>query len=154
MDHLGLVFVELGLIFVGVSLLGVVARRFGLSPIPFYLLAGLAFGEGGVAPVAASGDFVTIAAEVGVLLLLLTLGLEFSPAELSASLGRHRPSGVVDLVLNALPGFGIALVFGLPWPAAFAMAGLTWISSSGIVAQLLRDLDLSLIHISEPTRPY
>ena len=122
MDHLGLVFVELGLIFVGVSLLGVVARRFGLSPIPFYLLAGLAFGEGGVAPVAASGDFVTIAAEVGVLLLLLTLGLEFSPAELSASLGRHRPSGVVDLVLNALPGFGIALVFGLPWPAAFAMA--------------------------------
>ncbi len=141
MDHLGLVFVELGLIFVGVSLLGVVARRFGLSPIPFYLLAGLAFGEGGVAPVAASGDFVTIAAEVGVLLLLLTLGLEFSPAELSASLGRHRPSGVVDLVLNALPGFGIALVFGLPWPAAFAMAGLTWISSSGIAAQLLRDLD-------------
>ena len=60
MDHLGLVFVELGFIFVGVSLLGVVARRFGLSPIPFYLLAGLAFGEGGVAPVAASGDFVTI----------------------------------------------------------------------------------------------
>ncbi len=141
MDHLGLVFVELGFIFVGVSLLGVVARRFGLSPIPFYLLAGLAFGEGGVAPVAASGEFVTVAAEVGVLLLLLTLGLEFSPAELSASLGRHRPSGVVDLVLNALPGFGIAVVFGLPWPAAFAMAGLTWISSSGIVAQLLRDLD-------------
>jgi len=141
MDHLGLVFVELGFIFVGVSLLGVVARRFGLSPIPFYLLAGLAFGEGGVAPVAASGEFVTISAEVGVLLLLLTLGLEFSPAELSASLGRHRPSGVVDLILNALPGFGIALAFGLPWPAAFAMAGLTWISSSGIVAQLLRDLD-------------
>jgi len=141
MDQLGLVFVELGFIFVGVSVLGIVARRFGLSPIPFYLLAGLAFGEGGIAPVAASGDFVTVAAEVGVLLLLLTLGLEFSPTELSVSLVRHRPSGVVDLLLNALPGVGIALVFGLPWPAAFAVGGLTWVSSSGIVAQLLRDLD-------------
>ena len=48
---------------------------------------------------------------------------------------------MVDLLLNALPGVGIALVFGLPWPAAFAVGGLTWVSSSGIVAQLLRDLD-------------
>lgn len=141
MDRLGMVFVELGLIFVGVSALGMLARRFGLSPIPFYLIAGLAFGEGGIAPVAASGGFVSIAAELGVLLLLLTLGLEFSPTELSASLARHRSSGVLDLLANALPGLGIALLVGLPWPAAMAVGGLTWISSSGIVAQLLVDLD-------------
>ena len=141
MDHLGLVLVELGLIFVGVSALGVLARRFGLSPIPFYLLAGLAFGDGGLAPVAASGDFVVVAAEVGVLLLLLTLGLEFSAEELSVSLARHRASGVVDLVLNAAPGAGLALILGMSWPAVLAMGGLTWISSSGIVAQLLSDLD-------------
>ncbi len=141
MDHLGLVFAELGIIFVGISLLSMLAHRFELSPVPFYLLAGLAFGDGGFAPVAASGAFVTVAAEVGVLLLLLTLGLEFSPKELSNSLGRHRPSAMVDLVLNALPGFAIGLLFGLAWPAAFALGGLTWITSSGIVAQLLRDLD-------------
>lgn len=141
MDHLGLVLLELGVILVGVSALGTIARRFGLSPIPFYLLAGLAFGEGGVAPVSASGGFVDIAAEIGVLLLLLTLGLEFSPEELSGSLARHRRSGLVDLLLNALPGGLIALLFGMPWPAALAVAGLTWISSSGIVAQLLDDLN-------------
>ena len=140
MDLTGLVYVELGLIFVGISLLGGVARRFGLSPIPLYLLAGLVFGDGGFAPVVAADGFVTIAAELGVLLLLLTLGLEFSPEELSSSLRRHRPSGVVDLVLNAIPGVAVALVIGLPWPAAVAMGGLTWVTSSGIVAQLLTDL--------------
>ncbi len=141
MDRLGLVFLELGVLLVGVSVLSMVARRFGLSPIPFYLLAGLAFGDGGIVPVSASGEFVRIAAEIGVLLLLLTLGLEFSPEELSASLRRHSPSAVVDLLLNALPGVGLALIVGLPWPAALAMAGLAWISSSGIVAQMLTDLD-------------
>ena len=141
MDATGLVYLELGLIFVGITLLGAVARKIGLSPIPLYLLAGLVFGEGGMAPVVASDGFVTIAAELGVLLLLLTLGLEFSPDELSSSLRRHRPSGLIDLVLNATPGVIVALVIGLPWPAAVAMGGLTWVTSSGIVAQLLSDLE-------------
>ncbi len=141
MEHLASVFAELGLIFVGVSLLGMLARWLGLSPIPFYLVAGLVFGESGPVPVLAAGEFVTVAAEIGVLLLLLTLGLEFSPSELSASLTRHRSSGVIDFLLNALPGVAIGLLVGLSWPAAVALGGLTWISSSGIVAQLLGDLD-------------
>ena len=141
MDPTGLVYVELGLIFVGISLLGAAARKIGLSPIPLYLLAGLVFGDGGMAPVVASDGFVKIAAELGVLLLLLTLGLEFSPDELSSSLRRHRPSGLVDLVLNATPGVVVARVIGMPWPAAVAMGGLTWVTSSGIVAQLLSDLE-------------
>ena len=33
MDPTGLVYVELGLIFVGISLLGAAARKIGLSPI-------------------------------------------------------------------------------------------------------------------------
>ncbi len=141
MDHLGLVFLELGVIFVGISALGMFARRLGMSAIPLYLVAGLAFGDGGIAPVSASDSFVTIAAEIGVLLLLLTLGLEFSPQELSSSLARHRSSGLVDLVLNAVPGLLVAKLAGLGWPSALAVGGLTWISSSGIVAQLLGDLD-------------
>ncbi len=60
---------------------------------------------------------------------------------MSASLTRHRSSGVIDFLLNALPGVAIGLLVGLSWPAAVALGGLTWISSSGIVAQLLGDLD-------------
>jgi CPA2 family monovalent cation:H+ antiporter-2 len=139
-DHVATLLVELGLLFLGLSVLGLVARRLGLSPIPFVLLAALALGEGGLVPLTTSEPFLTAAAEIGVVLLLLTLGLEFSATELFGSLRRHGPSGVVDLVLNAPPGFVAGLLLGLPWEGALALAGVTWISSSGIIARLLGDL--------------
>ena len=42
---------ELGLILTVLSVLGALARRFALTPVPLYLLTGLALGEGGIAPV-------------------------------------------------------------------------------------------------------
>ncbi|WP_104523960.1 cation:proton antiporter [Blastococcus atacamensis] len=140
MDHVAALLVELGLLFAGLSVLGVLARRLGLSPIPFVLLAALAVGNGGLVPLSTAEPFLTAAAEIGVVLLLLTLGLEFSATELFSSFRRHAPSGVVDLVLNAPPGFVAGLLLGLPWQGALALAGVTWISSSGIVARLLGDL--------------
>lgn len=131
---------ELGLLFLGLSLLGLLARRLGLSPIPFVLVAGLAFGEGGPVPLDTAAPFLESAAEIGVILLLLTLGLEFTAQELFGSLRHHGPSGLVDLALNAPPGLVAGLLLGLPWEGALALAGITWISSSGIIARLLGDL--------------
>jgi len=139
-EHVAALLIELGVLFLGLSLLGLLARRMGLSPIPFVLLAALALGEGGVVPLTTAQPFLEAAAEIGVVLLLLTLGLEFSPDELIGSLRRHGPSGAVDLLLNAPPGFVAGLLFGLPWQGALALAGITYISSSGIVARLLGDL--------------
>jgi CPA2 family monovalent cation:H+ antiporter-2 len=139
-DHVATLLVELGLLFLGLSVLGLLARRLGLSPIPFVLLAALALGEGGLVPMATAAPFVETAAEIGVILLLLALGLEFTAEELLGSLRHHGPSGLVDLLLNAPPGFVAGLLLGLPWPAALALGGITWISSSGIVARLLGDL--------------
>jgi len=140
MDHVAALLVELGLLFLGLAGLGLLARRLGLSPIPFILVAALALGDGGVVPLEAAGPFVELTAEIGVVLLLLTLGLEFSSAELFASLRRHGSSGLVDLLLNAPPGFVAGLLLGLSWQGSMALAGVTWISSSGIVARLLSDL--------------
>jgi len=131
---------ELGLILTALSVLGAVARRFALTPVPLYLLTGLALGEGGIAPVPAAGEFFEIAGAIGVVLLLLTLGLEFSVSELAASMRRHLPSAVVDLVLNATPGAIAGWLIGLNPVGILALAGATWISSSGIVARLLDDL--------------
>lgn len=131
---------ELGVILVGLSVLGAAARRWSFSPVPLYLLAGLALGNGGIAPVPAAGDFVEVGASIGVVLLLLTLGLEFNTAELTYSLRRHVPSAVLDLVLNATPGAIAGWLLGLPWPGVLALAGATWISSSGIISRLLSDL--------------
>ena len=140
MDHVATLLVELGLLFLGLSLLGLLARRLGLSPIPFVLVAALALGTGGLVPLTTAEPFLTASAEIGVVLLLLALGLEFSAPELFASLRHHGPSGLVDLLLNAPPGFVAGLLLGLPWQGALALAGVTWISSSGIVARLLGDL--------------
>jgi monovalent cation:H+ antiporter-2, CPA2 family len=139
-DHVAVLLVELGALFVVVSVVGLGARRLSLSPVPFVLLVALLLGEGGLVTLETSEPFVDAAAEIGVVLLLLTLGLEFSAVELVTSLRRHTPSGVVDLVLNATPGFVAGLLIGLPPEGALALAGVTWISSSGIVARLLGDL--------------
>ena len=83
---------ELGLILTALSVLGALARRFALTPVPLYLLTGLALGEGGIAPVRAAGEFVQIAGAIGVVLLLLTLGLEFSVSWRSAAPGGRPDS--------------------------------------------------------------
>jgi len=131
---------ELGGIILAVGLLGRLADRYGQSPIPLYLLAGLAFGHGGLLTLSASEEFVATGAEIGVVLLLLTLGLEYTAADLVTSLKTHYPAGIVDFSLNALPGAAAALLLGWGPAAAVALAGVTWISSSGVVAKILRDL--------------
>ena len=131
---------ELGAILTVLTVLGTVARRFALSPIPLYLLAGLALGKGGIAPVPAANDFLEAGATIGVVLLLLTLGLEFSISEFASSLRRHLPSAWVDVFLNATPGAVAGWLLGLNGVGILALAGVTYISSSGVIARLLNDL--------------
>ena len=131
---------QLGAVLTVLALLGTVARRFALSPIPVYLLTGLALGNGGVAPVTTAGRFITTGAPIGVVLLLLTLGLEFSATEFASSLRRHLPSAAVDVVLNVTPGAVAGWLLGLNGVGVLALAGVTYVSSSGVISRLLEDL--------------
>ncbi|MEV0966311.1 cation:proton antiporter [Streptomyces sp. NPDC049910] len=132
--------IELGGIILVLGLIGRFAGRLGLSPIPLYLLTGLAFGEGGLLPLGASEGFIAVGADIGVILLLLLLGLEYSASELVTSLRTQYPSGIVDFLLNAPPGAAAALLLGWGPVGAVALAGVTWISSSGVIAKILTDL--------------
>jgi len=136
----GALLLELGALLTMLAVLGTVARRFALSPIPVYLLAGLSLGKGGLLPVAAAGEFIQTAAPIGIVLLLLTLGLEFSATEFASSLRHHLPSAGVDVVLNATPGAVAGWLLGLDGVAILALAGVTYISSSGVIARLVLDL--------------
>lgn len=135
-----LVFIELGLAIIGLAVLTRLASKWGFSAIPLYLLAGLAFGNGGILPLQFSEEFVHIGAEIGVLLLLFMLGLEYSAEELSASLKTALPAGAVDLILNFFPGLIMGLLLGWNPLAALLLGGVTYISSSGIIAKVLADL--------------
>ncbi len=140
MHDAALLLVEVGAVLLGLSLLSRLADRIGISAIPFYLLAGLAFGVGGFVPLEAGNEFFTFGSELGVILLLVMLGLEYSPTELISSLKQSRRSGILDVLLNAVPGAVCALILGWGPVAAVALAGITWVSSSGVIAKVLRDL--------------
>ncbi|MEV0029717.1 cation:proton antiporter [Nocardia sp. NPDC050793] len=135
-----LALIQLGAVFFGLGLLGRVAARIGMSPIPLYLVGGLLFGTGGLVELDQVDSFIHLASEIGVVLLLLLLGLEYSAAELVTGLRRSWAAGVLDFVLNATPGVLVALFLDWGLTGAIAMAGVTYISSSGIVAKVLNDL--------------
>lgn len=140
MNESALALIELGAVFFALGVLGRVAGRFGMSPIPLYLIGGLAFGHGGFVPLGEAGEFSHLAAEIGVVLLLLLLGLEYTAPELVTGLRRSWMAGLLDLVLNATPGALVALMLGWGGIGALTLGGVTYISSSGIVAKVLTDL--------------
>jgi CPA2 family monovalent cation:H+ antiporter-2 len=132
-------FLEFGLLLLGLGILARVAHVLSISPVPLYLIAGLFFGEGGLVGVPASDNFISTIAELGVVLLLLLLGLEYSATELVETARKQSRAGIADILLNATPGFLLALILGWGWIGALALGGITYISSSGIVSQVLRD---------------
>jgi CPA2 family monovalent cation:H+ antiporter-2 len=136
-------FLELGLVILGLAILARLAAKLGFSAIPLYLLAGLAFGNGGLAPLDLSQEFVRVGAQIGLLLLLFMLGIEYTGDELRRHLSRALPAGAVDLLLNFPPGFIAGLLLGWKPLAAVLLGGVTWVSSSGVIAKVLSELGRS-----------
>jgi monovalent cation:H+ antiporter-2, CPA2 family len=140
MDELALTLIELGAVVFCLGLLARLAGRIGMSPIPLYLVGGLFFGAGGLMKLEGIQSFAHLSGEIGVILLLLMLGLEYSAPELVTGMRRSWQGGVLDLVLNFLPGAGIAVLLGWGPAGAMVMGGITYISSSGIAAKVITDL--------------
>lgn len=132
--------VELGGILVGLALLGRLAGRFGLPAIPLYLVAGLMVGEGGVVELVTAREFIEQGAQIGVIMLLLLLGLEYSGSELTGALRSNTPYGALDLVLNFAPGALAGWWLGWGLEGALLLGGITYVSSSGIIAKVLDEL--------------
>jgi CPA2 family monovalent cation:H+ antiporter-2 len=137
----GPVLVELGAVLLTIAALGRLAHRIGLPTIPLYLIAGLLLGEGSPVSLDASREFIRIGADVGVVLLLLLLGLEYTPTDLNRAIRANWAAGLVDAVTNFVPGLIAGLVLGWGVQTAVLLGGVTYISSSGIIAKLLSDLD-------------
>lgn len=133
------VLVELGTVLLGLAVLSRIAMRLGIPTIPLYLSAGLAFGRGGFIPLVTADEFIEVGAEIGLILLLFMLGLEYSASELIATMRTHARTGALDLALNFSPGFIGGLVLGWGLVPAFLLGGVTYVSSSGIVAKVLSD---------------
>jgi CPA2 family monovalent cation:H+ antiporter-2 len=133
-------FIELGAAIVGLAILARLAHRISLPAIPLYLLAGLAFGKGGLLPLHFTEDFIHLGAEIGVLLLLFMLGLEYTGEELRTNLQSGFVNGLADFALNFGPGFIAGLLAGWSLLECWLLGSITYVSSSGLIARLLADM--------------
>src|SRR5215471_168382 len=133
------IFLELGVAIVGLGVLARLANRLGFSAIPLYLIAGLAFGKGGLAPLNFSEHFIHTGAEIGLLLLLFMLGLEYTEQDLRHNLQVGLPAGLVDFLLDFTPGFLAGILLGWRVLPSVLLGGVTYISSTGIIAKVLAE---------------
>ncbi len=129
---------EVGIVLLVLAVLARVAARTGFSPIPLYLLAGLVIAA--VSPPAIDAELIAMESQIAVILLLFMLGLEYTGDEVIASLQSGIGAGVVDLLLNFPPGLLVGLILGWDPLAAVLLGGVTYISSSSIVAKVVDDL--------------
>ncbi|MBI3430411.1 MAG: cation:proton antiporter [Actinobacteria bacterium] len=107
--------------------------------VPLFLLSGLVLGTGGFLRLELSDNFLSIGAQIGAILLLLLMGLEYSAKELLTGFREQKTLGLFDLFINFVPGAPIALVIGWGWTGALALGAISYVSSSGIAMQFIRE---------------
>ena len=117
------------------------AGRVSFSAIPVFILAGILLGPSpGFPTIVEPSEGTDLLARLGIVLLLFFLGLEFSLDRITAARRMVLVGGLIDLAINA----GLGLVVGVallgPSPEAVLLAGLIYVSSSGIVTRALFDL--------------
>ena len=125
------------LIFFG-ALIAFVAFRLGLVPIVGFLLAGVIIGPHALGLVQ-DQELVDAAAEVGVILLLFTIGIEFSMAKLARIKRLIFLGGGAQVLLATALTAGILRLFGVGWAAGIFTGFLVALSSTAIVLKLLAD---------------
>lgn len=116
----------------------VISKKVKFPPIPAYMLVGLLLGGSalGIVEESTISDFL---AEVGLLFLLFTMGLELRPAEIYGQGRSFLLSGTVDLVINIVTGYAVALLVGFPVTDAIVIACAFYISSSAMAVASLID---------------
>ncbi len=107
-----------------------------LSPVIGYLVTGMLVGPYGFNVIRETHE-VELLAEIGVVLLLFTVGLEFSFSRILRLRGLMLKSGLTQILLSGLFVYGCALGLGLGPRAAGVLGMALALSSTAIVLKLL-----------------
>ncbi len=136
--------------FVAALIFGLVTHRLGLSPIVGYLLAGIAVGPktpGFVANAAIADQL----AEVGVILLMFGVGLQFHFKELWAVRRIAIPVALLQMIAAAVLGAIAVRFFGWNWNAGFVFGLAISVASTVVMTRVLvdnNDLHTPLGHVA------
>ena len=127
------------LILLVLSVIGVaVFRRLNFPAVLGYLIVGLLAGQHAFGWIRDSHALVQIA-EIGVVFLLFTIGLEVSIPRLISMRGIVFGIGTAQVLISTLSTLAIGMWMGLSWQAAFAVGGALAISSTAIVVKQLTE---------------
>ena len=129
---------DIALILVAALLGGIVARRLGLPLILGYIAAGVFVGPNTIGPSVANVHQIELLAEIGVALLLFTIGLHFSLREL-APVRRIALIGTpIQMVLTIAFGYVLGrLLLDLGWVESVWLGALISLSSTAVVLKTL-----------------
>jgi CPA2 family monovalent cation:H+ antiporter-2 len=117
----------------------VICRSLRLPAMIGYLVTGLALGPYALGWVSSEREETRLLAEIGVVFLMFSIGLEFSLPRLMAmrrvvfGLGAAQVGATVVLVL------ALSLALGWGWQAGLALGGIVAMSSTAIVSKLLAE---------------
>ena len=118
------------------AVIGYLSTRVRVVPIVGFLLAGVVIGPEQLGLVS-DGEVVDAAAEIGVILLLFTIGIEFSLERLARIARLIVVGGGLQVVVTTGVVHGLALLLGATWQEAVFTGFLVSLSSTAIVLKLL-----------------
>lgn len=128
---------DLIIIIIAGLLFGLAATRIKLPPIVGYILAGIFIGPftGGVT--VSDVPRIELLAEIGVALLLFSIGLDFSFRELKDVRAIALIGTPIQVIVLIAYGFGIGSVLGLEWQASLVFGMVISLSSTMVVLKTL-----------------
>lgn len=120
------------------SFFGIVTARLKLGPIVGFLIGGAVVGPGGLGLID-EFDEVMAVSELGVILLLFAIGLEFSWSRLKKLGSVGIRAGLLQIIVTLGFGAGIAMAWGLSWQVSVILGSILAMSSTAVVLRVLKD---------------
>jgi monovalent cation:H+ antiporter-2, CPA2 family len=129
---------DIVIIFALSTVVNLIFTRFKIPTVVGYLLTGIIAGPHLLALVS-EGHQIELIAEIGVVLLLFTIGMEFSLQHLLKIRKRVFVGGLVQVSVTASVFFLIAYLFGMRWQSGIYIGFLAALSSSALVLKILQE---------------
>lgn len=129
---------DMVLLFVVCAIFAYLSYRMRLVPIAGFLLAGIAIGPNSLGLID-DVELVDMLAEIGVILLLFTIGMEFSLQKLSRIRRVVFVGGGLQVFFSVVLVTGVLLTFGVNWKVGIYTGCLVALSSTAIVMGLLTE---------------
>ncbi|HSA96728.1 MAG TPA: monovalent cation:proton antiporter-2 (CPA2) family protein, partial [Acidobacteriota bacterium] len=129
---------ELVIVLAASVLIIYVSHRLRLPSVVGFLLTGVVIGPGGLSLVKNDATVQTLA-EIGVVMLLFTIGLEFEPARLKRIRRDFWAGGGLQVLLTTAVTVAVLTLFRTPVREALFYGFLVSLSSTAVVLKILAD---------------